>query len=785
MLVLYTTLILATASPQEPQGEAPPEVTLTTLRSDIRALELSFGGLKVESECNWTKREADEDEFKNHGGLEATLWFSSKPGGFARCDFHEETSRWKRGPSEFAESSFLATYDGRVGQVLRRKTGSQGQAVAIKRAIFVPHRPSHVELGARVSGWRFSTIGFFDQLAGRFSEMLEYDRDNLTVETLVDGAVRRVLLQRVVSLGDVDACESWLMDPDRAYALVDYKYSEGGTVQEHVAIEQLTESRGLYWPAMVTRVSLLPDGAEAREEMHMKATTLSHDEVAEVDWHITLASGTTLEDPISDVVLTIGYSENELNPLLDLDSDLLAASLRDSEPVDSGLLILADSTEDQGQAWSLTRIALFAGGLLIAAFALARFLVATRQADRRLVAASAALTLAVLLSAQPNAQQVSLVADELGTHRIHNCGVNASAVILRAFGKESQLDVVAAGLDCGDHWERVVSLGQISTVLEARGLTVKPLQNLKPEQILARLGRGNIALLHLESPYQADGHFILLGGTRREEVLEIDPARSSRWVTISDFLASRRHAITGYGLLVSGSSPSEKKPIPTLPANAATFALDMGDVSEVEGIVTTSVRLHNREAAPLSLTTSASSCTCFQGALFDSGRKAIPAGSEDVLHLQFDRAKLGVGENEQNVVITLEAGASKRTVMFRVRALIRSTEVSRKVAVMPRQIDWGVVRDKAQLGKAKRVSLQLPSGVVVVSVKPSSENLQVRRVRSTSDKGTKYRSPSRTETFEVSILSASKDYLNEEVLFVLSDPQLKTVRIAVLAEVPQ
>lgn len=787
MLILCTAIVLANVSAQAPQApsQQAKETAITNLRTELRALERSFGGIKVTSECTWTKREAGDDEFQDHGSVTGTYWFSSKPGGFARCEVDREVSRWMRGPSEFAESSFLMAYDGRIGQVLRTSTGSMDEPIPIKRAIFVPHRPSHSELGARASGWRFSTLGFFDQVGGRFSEMLQFDRYNLEIATTGEGEARRIQLDRTMMLDALELHETWVLDPNRSYALLDYKYRESGTVKEHIVVEQLTESLGLYWPAKVVRDSLIPDGGEAHEVMRMQPETLTHEAAAQVAWHLDLPAGTTLEDPISDVVLTLGYSEEELNPLLDADSDLLADSLVDAQPLDTALLTLPEPESDSDLAMLLTRIALFAAGLGIVGFAVMRMRVAARQPAGGQVAGVATLLVLALLSAPTNAQQVSLVADELGNNRVHNCGVNASAVILRAFGKDAELQAIGTGLACGDHWERVVSLGQIQTLFETRGLTVQPMQQHKPEQILASLGRRNVALVHIESAYQPEGHFIVLGGTRGDKILEIDPARSSRWVTVADFLSSRRHVLTGYGLLVSDGASRGQDVVPTLPDDATQFDLDIGDVSEVKGIVTTSVRVPNRAEQAMTLSTSASSCTCFQGAVFDSGKKSIPAGGEDVLHLQFDRAKLGVGENEQNVLITFAAGGVKRNVLFRVRVLVRSTKVSRKASIIPSQVDWGVVRDRVRLGEPKRVSLQLPQGVLVESAKPSSDNVQVRRVRSTNDKGSKYRAPSRTETFEVTILSAPSEYVKEEILFVLSDPQLKTLRLAVLADVLQ
>ncbi|MBN2584818.1 MAG: hypothetical protein JXL80_17270 [Planctomycetes bacterium] len=758
--------------------------TVATLRQGIGHAERQLRNLRVEGTGRTETWNADQGAWEYGGESAATVWYTGIPGSKARVDYRKQVCRWIDGPEPFSEDSFSAAFNGRVGQVLYTRQGSRTRPVTVLEGTITGERPMYIAAGAGlVSQWNFSLYGFLDREGERVSVIFDEKGKELDVENRVFNDTP--VIELAISKGK--AASKLYLDPARNYALIGYEVvNANGVVVERRLVNELREcAPGIYYPVKSTR-ELYEDSGVPRSRTRYEATAVVVNDPGfnENVFSITWPPGTYVVDQTTG----IGFRVEQLPEDLDLAIDDQVLRVQSTLEAIAGSDDQAHTptggtpSEPALQAVQAPEVSVSDGRNrtiwvvvpLLAVLAAVIGFIAVKQ--RRSRAGLFVVGVFLLVPSVGAAVDYPLVADELGSQRIENCGVRACAFTLRFFGRDMKLAELAEQLAVGLHWERACSMRQLKDVFAAAGLVVVAYKEATLEDMVERLNNGGIGIMHVNVRGNRLGHYHVLAAVSKE-VLLIDAGAREERLSLPEFYERFRNRNTGFFLHVSEADTREAKREYTL--RETLIDVDLGTVTSGQGQLVAEIPVRNPRRVPLSITEAKGSCSCFMAARFKSGGTSVPSGGADILEIVHDRAKFGLGDVQRSVVVLLK-DTGEHAVRIILRAHLEGARREERIAWIPETLDYGLVDDVEDFRVPQRITIILPRDVSIVRTSTSSDHVILVQKEDAPE-------PETGEThllhrYDVVLSDIHASRIQESVVFELTEETMPRITIPIKGE---
>lgn len=377
-------------------------------------------------------------------------------------------------------------------------------------------------------------------------------------------------------------------------------------------------------------------------------------------------------------------------------------------------------------------------------------------------------------------EETDAILRELPDAKLSNCGMKVAMFVLDWYKASVEVERLENDLDVGHHWARPASLEQMKRIFESSGLTVNAFQDASIEDIVARIAENQVCLLHLQHSDTKEGHFLLFLARRRSEVFVVDAGNYQDWVTIDELRDKLPTAFSGYCLFISKSSSDSASLQYTL--SEKSIEIDLGDIPNEPRTLVVPLAVVNTNQVPIIIEQTAGSCACFKEASFRGKHPArLEPGDTGLLEIKFDRYAMGTGDIQRHAILQLR-DTGPRELEIRVSARIPHRMLEQRVVWFPTRIDYGLVRDRARLGKPQFFTVSLPKGTNIGQVTASSSNIVIKAAEEEAGDIGDGNAARRVCRFEVTVIDAQAGPLTEKISVSISDTNNPIIEIPLVGE---
>jgi len=283
-----------------------------------------------------------------------------------------------------------------------------------------------------------------------------------------------------------------------------------------------------------------------------------------------------------------------------------------------------------------------------------------------------------------------------------NCGVKATYVTLRLFGKIVPLQDFGAMTNAGRTFERDCSIADIKRALESQGLAVRALKVAKIGAMLPYAAPRSVLIVRIqgESGGVKIAHFGVIVGVNGGVVLIDSPA-------VPRIVSAGKIEVDGWFALATGEFLDVTEPAPAGPPTLILRnpQIDLGTIRLTEDIPHAIVNLANGGGSPLKITKVQGPCSCFSGA---SGDMELAPGRTGAIQLAFDKTKLPVGPVQRSVVLETNDPAHAQ-IEVTVKMVIEALPAPREARVAPEIIAYGRTTSTALSQRHITIRITVPA----------------------------------------------------------------------------
>jgi hypothetical protein len=703
--------------------------------------------------------DASSSTWKRTGSIKYSFKSECIPEGRALFVAHDETRVWIGGPHNMSRSKFRISYDGAFGRTLIESDGPEGlpQNAKRPRGTIEPRRPVRLtEWCSKCAVWQYTIYGVGEATGeGDFANLMRRTKKRGKL-TVAEGQSAEYGDLVVVRIGSSEDHRVYTLVPSKNYAIAEFKLVDSGIARHKVVIDAFDKVGDIFLPRHATMSHWDPQGRlERRGEFStMNARQL---DPAAGDFEITFPESTVVENRIIGQDETVGPSISGLARR----TSLSAAKARE--------MLQSDALENKSRTNHLTDVEQHSNVAAYATIGICLVVAALSIRMRRRLRTSAAILLVSSCSIAYGQSSRPLSTGYLCA----NCGLDVTLFALEFFGIpiEERVGQVAQRLGIGERFQRAASLLDIKAATEGEGLGARAFEVHSSKGIQQLIGPERILILHLNSP--SPGHFLIVAGSRGDELLVIDPPRDPIWLTIDQF-------DRGYGKTMSGGAIEVKKDhaVDLIPGDIASGAMhfDMRMNASV-GMLYLFVPVVNSGDTEIRIEQAKGGCSCFKAAQFDNADNRLQPRAAGKVRMQFDGNRLPTGKSKQTVLLELMGARVKRTM------ITIDLYVERDAAVVVDQcVPDRINLPELRMGSAwsGEIAVVVPRNTIVSNWYSGDQSIEVKWLGESLEE--------RTEAhhiflFSVSVSVANKRDIDSRVVFGLSGKVTRDLSVIVRGRV--
>ena len=745
------------------------------LTADLKRVESSFESLWMrgkwstqtwDSESQSLRPMPDDWFIAAYVGTTGTRSYVARNTAAARPEDSPPTNWMIRGTSIYDGRAGLQIYDnsGRGEEESPYATVANGVPGEIKDWLWT------------ASLWRITQIGVGSLERQGFSEIVNQGRNRERLPLKVGREVFEGRDAVYVRVDDGHSRRTLYFDPARSHAIVAMILEKmGATRVAYRALELREIAPGLFYPVRGERRSWSPEGHPSEVGV-LEVAELHANDPAKIAGLLDLRveKGVTVFDSIADLSVGSGHSAETLRTELRHEAARIRAASNPGS--DSSILVLELPPHRRSElaAPSPTDVRKLAGiGLVGLSVAGLGFLLARQRMQKaRVVPSVFALALVVVGGSRLPAQDVPPGLGALKEFRAHSCGLNACGLVLELFELPFDIDTGVAALDIGPVWDRPASLLNMVRFLTSNGLSVRSLKSEGIDAAADQILEGQRVIIHMKGGAFGAGHYFVLAARWEDKYLVAVPGHGLAWVTLERLKVQYGPYFSGHFVVISRPKPvEERKDVWKVSENSIQVALIAA--RQEKGELRIPVDLINDSGEDLIYKNAFGSCACFAGVAPAGDSPKLPAGSVTQLVISYNKEKLQLGFNQQQVRVEL-VGSTSRELTFHLEFHVTEPAAADRIAVFPDSLDFRAVDQTTQT-----VSLVIPATVRIEELTTSDGDLIVEAVSSGAASWEREAAPRRVHQFRVSIRGERRGDQARWIAIGLSSGDLRRLEIPV------
>jgi len=625
--------------------------TLESVPEELRSLGAAPRRWHVRAACEVTICPAPGAAQRQYES-QLELWHSGHPLGPLVVQAMPEVVR-SDGDS-YIEEHYTLTYDGRVSVKHMTALGTRGAPKPWPHATVTPGRHDGFPFLMVMMGWTATPFGLFEERGLRFSEMIvaAAARGMLNMSQRTDGMCVLVIGGEATRGSSIRI----VADPHADFAFREVVHTKEGRTLRTIAIGETSGVGELRYPRDIVDTLCGPDGApmEIRHTRILSCSLMSREEW-EARVLISLPGGTVVDDRAMRSKFTVARPVKELDEELASMAEAVQGLRRSHDP----------AQESAGwQSWIVGLLAFCA----VAAIAL---LVACVRRNRQAVAVL--FTLTALTQGQALGQRPSTFAAGSVTAlrmvpgwRVENCGVAATALVLRLLGDSLAIQTVADLLGAGDHWEGQVNLLEIGECLRARGHSAVGMGSVASQNVVECLRRAPESWMVVQVKARR-AHFVVLQYDGNGQIVIADPMGKVRRARPDDTQDKIWSAMNSTVLLVRKEGGG-RRGVDLEGEAQETVIIDEDSTGEV---VNAYLDVRNDSDKEWNILDAKSSCGCFVGLELESGGRTLAAKMATRVVVKMNAAKMKQASDEQVVYVSHGYSGTTRKIGLEIRVTTR------------------------------------------------------------------------------------------------------------------
>jgi len=312
--------------------------------------------------------------------------------------------------------------------------------------------------------------------------------------------------------------------------------------------------------------------------------------------------------------------------------------------------------------------------------------------------------------------------------RVQNCGLNTALFVTRYLERDTSTREIESALDCGDDWQRPVSMLALRRFLASMNLTVMSYKQAHLSEVVANLDGHNVAIIHVAASIDSSsaGHYLIITARNSSGMLfVVDAGTSARWrdeLEVSELDVE----FSGFFLIVSQENSTHKSW--KLFSDQISISVDRGQT--VSGTMwREDLEVMNDSSSPVSLLSTKSSCGCFSSARFQGDVSTLSPGCDGVLELYFHPDRITGAEQEIRLLLRCGNQEMVKTVLFKGDA----PDARNRARALPEALRLGDIPCDRSGVLSERIRIVRPVGCGIVSTTCASAAIHsIELVASTS-----------------------------------------------------
>ncbi len=505
---------------------------------------------------------------------------------------------------------------------------------------------------------------------------------------------------------------------------------------------------GIYYPVRAERESWTSGGIPSEKgRLVVSDLRVNNSESVSGLFALRVPFGVSVTDEVAEITVGSGRDPRSLEKALSSEvSRIRSATTPTADPT---VVVLeappehrAESTDPRGETVPSRRRAI---GLVVmtASLVLGLVMLARRIGPRRAGLGGALLAVWVL-AGSASAQDAPPGLAELDDFRAHSCGLNACGLILGLYDFSFDADRTASALDIGKTWDRPASLLSIVRVLAKAGLSAQSMKADDFSAMLPELDVGTVLLIHMKGGVFSAGHYFVFVRVSGDKILVADPGHGMAWVSTERMRLQYQPFMSGHFVVVSRFARVD--PVPEIhDISASEVTLRPIAALHEKGELEIPITLENRGQYDLRFANAFGSCACFAGTKPEDVDGLIRAGGKGTLRILYDKSKLQLGRNKQQVRILFE-GQKKREITVHILLNVSEAPPEDKVACIPERLDF-----RGTDGSPQILSLLIPATASILDTASSDSGVSIAPIDTRVAEWERETGPRRVHRFRVTM----------------------------------